>query len=59
MRAGKTALLVGTLLVAINQGDALVAGAFNLALAAKALLTYLVPYCVSTWSSVGALRDPI
>jgi len=45
------ALVVGTILNLINQGDALVSGA---ALdATKLLLTYLVPYCVSTYGAVS------
>jgi hypothetical protein len=45
------ALIVGTILNLINQGDALVAGAaLN---STKLLLTYLVPYCVSTYGAVS------
>jgi hypothetical protein len=45
------ALVVGTILNLINQGDALVSGA---ALdTTKLLLTYLVPYCVSTYGAVS------
>jgi len=45
------ALVVGTILNLINQGDALVAGtAVNMT---KLLLTYLVPYCVSTYGAVS------
>ncbi|NIA72469.1 nitrate/nitrite transporter NrtS [Pelagibius litoralis] len=53
-RSGAVALVVGTLLVAINQGDRLVAGQ-GLDLAKKALLTYIVPYCVATYGAVSAL----
>jgi len=45
------ALLVGTILNLINQGDALLAG-LPLDIA-KLLLTYLVPYCVSTYGAVS------
>jgi hypothetical protein len=45
------ALIVGTILNLINQGDALVAGgAINWA---KILLTYAVPYLVSTYGAVS------
>jgi hypothetical protein len=45
------ALVVGTILNLINQGDALLAGLpLNLA---KALLTYAVPYCVATYGAVS------
>jgi len=45
------ALIVGTILNLINQGDALVTG-MPLDIA-KLLLTYLVPYCVSTYGAVS------
>jgi hypothetical protein len=50
-RSVLVALIVGTILNLINQGDALVSGA---ALdMTKLLLTYLVPYCVSTYGAVS------
>lgn len=54
-RAARTALIVGTLLTLINQGDALIAG--QLPNGIKLLLTYLVPYGVSTHGAVTAMRD--
>jgi hypothetical protein len=52
----KVALVVGTILVLINHGDAV----FQMSLTAdqtlRILLTYLVPYCVSTYSSVKAIQ---
>jgi hypothetical protein len=45
------AVLVGTVLNVINQGDALL-GARPLNLI-KLLLTYLVPYCVATYGAVA------
>ena len=56
-RAARYALGVGLLLIAINHGDAIVRGDVTLARALRMLLTVMVPYCVSTASSVGALRD--
>jgi hypothetical protein len=45
------AMVVGTLLNLINQGDALVAGGhINFV---KVILTYLVPYCVATYGAVS------
>jgi hypothetical protein len=45
------ALIVGTILNLINQGDALVDG---LPIdVVKLLLTYLVPYCVATYGAVS------
>ena len=55
VRALVAAVIVGTVLNAINQGDALLAGApidFT-----KILLTYLVPFCVTTYGAWSALRD--
>ena len=46
------ALIVGTVLLAINQGDALLAGRWDGALAWKAPLTYLVPFVVATWGAL-------
>ena len=49
-----TALVVGSLLTAINHGDTLLAGSAPPAL--KIALTYLVPYCVATWGAVTGKR---
>jgi hypothetical protein len=43
---------VGTVLVAINQGDALLAGWWQASLAWKVPLTYLVPFLVATWGAL-------
>ncbi len=45
-------LVVGTILLIINQGDVMIGGAAPNVL--KTILTYLVPYCVSTHASVSA-----
>lgn len=45
------ALVVGTILNLINQGDALITG--EAISVPKLLLTYLVPYCVSTYGAVS------
>ena len=45
------ALVVGTILNVINQGDALVAGASLNWM--KIILTYFVPYAVSTYGAVS------
>ncbi len=50
-RAARLALVVGPILVAINQGDVIVGGESPDWL--KAGLTFIVPYCVSTWTSVA------
>lgn len=56
-RATRTSLIVGTLLVVINQGDRLLVGDMDWSLLLRVLLTYFVPYAVATYASVGALRD--
>ncbi|MEJ2089699.1 MAG: nitrate/nitrite transporter NrtS [Gammaproteobacteria bacterium] len=56
VRAAKTSVLVGVILVAINHGDALVEGELNLVRLAKIVLTFAVPYCVSTYASVAAMK---
>lgn len=49
-------VIVGPILIAINQGDAIAAGAVDRVAVIKMALTLLVPYLVSTFSSVGAMR---
>jgi hypothetical protein len=56
-RALLYALVVGAVLIAINHGDALLAGRMSADRWWKMGLTVLVPYTVSTLSSVGALRS--
>ncbi len=56
IRGLKVGAIVGTILVAINQGDMILAGQLDASAAWKIPLTYLVPYCVSTYSGVGAIR---
>jgi len=54
LRACKYAVVVGAVLIAINHGDALLAGDVDARRLLKIGLTVLVPYVVSTLSSVGA-----
>jgi len=54
----KVGLVVGTILNLINQGHLLIAPDFFQSLAyGKLILTYCVPYLVSTYSSVVTLRE--
>ena len=55
-RSALTALVVGTVLVAINQGGILVSGAWPASLAWQIPLTYVVPFCVATWGALGNSR---
>ena len=57
MRGLKYGLVVGSILIAINHGNAIIAGTVDAARALQMVLTMLVPYCVSTASSVGAVLD--
>ncbi len=57
-RAFKYAIVVGAILIAINHGDALLRGDLPPTRLFRMALTALVPYVVSTLSSVGALREP-
>ena len=54
-RGLKVGLIVGTILTAINYGDLLIQGVILPAMYWKILLTYCVPYCVSTYAGVGAV----
>jgi len=49
------ALVVGTVLNLINQGDRMMNSESVDLL--KCALTYVVPYCVATYGAVTALRD--
>ena len=55
-RSAITALVVGTLLVAINQGTLLWEGVFPWSLFWKVPLTYAVPFCVATWGALSSSR---
>ncbi len=54
-RALLYALVVGAVLIAINHGDALLRGELDPLRLFRMGLTVIVPYCVSTASSVQAL----
>jgi len=53
-RSAIVALIVGTILTAINQGNIILGGDFTASLYWKIPLTYAVPYCVAT---TGALLN--
>jgi hypothetical protein len=56
-RALKYAIVVGTILILINHGDAILRGDLSPARLIRMLLTIVVPYTVSTLSSVEAMRQ--
>ena len=53
-KAFLTALVVGTILTAINHGDTIIQGDWPPVL--KMFLTYCVPYCVTTWGAIIGKR---
>jgi len=57
LRALKTSVLVGVILIGINHGDALVRGEVDLVRLLKIVFTFAVPYCVSTYASVSTLKN--
>lgn len=57
VRSLRISLVVGTILVLINHHHALLSGNITSGLLVKILLTYMVPYAVSSYSSYCALRD--
>lgn len=56
-RAGRVAIFVGIILGLLNHGDAIVSGSLTGLQIAKICLTFAVPYSVSTYSSVLAIRE--
>ena len=54
-RALKVAVIVGSVLILINQGDIILTG--SVPQIWKIPLTYLVPYCVSSYSSAAMLSS--
>ena len=54
-RAAKVSLLIGTLLVVINQGDLILAGVWPPLW--KILATYLVPYGVASYAAAAMACD--
>ncbi len=54
-RAIKIAIIVGTVLAVINYGDKLWNGVLTDRDLLKILATYVVPYCVATYSAACAL----
>jgi hypothetical protein len=51
-------LVVGTILTLINEGPTVVGGHLDLSLVPRAVLNYVVPFCVSCYSSMAAENRP-
>lgn len=56
-RSLKYAIVVGSVLIAINHSDAILNHTVTFSRFLRMMLTVLVPYTVSTLSSVGALLE--
>ena len=57
VRSLKAALVIGTLLGLINHGQALLGGHFTGSELVPLLITYLVPFCVTTYGQVQGKRQ--
>ena len=55
-RSFMVALVVGTILTLLNQGDVIFAGSWGSALYWKVPLTYCVPFCVATYGALSNAR---
>ena len=55
-RSLKVAVVVGTVLTLLNQGDTLILGAWQNALYWKIPLTYCVPFMVATFGALTNIR---
>ena len=56
LRAFKMALIVGVVLALINHGDHIILGTMSDTNWMKVMLTFCVPFCVSTILSVLTIR---
>jgi hypothetical protein len=56
-RSLRVSAVVGTAIAAINYSDRALAGTLADADWLKMAITYVVPYCVSTYASVETLRN--
>ena len=55
-RSVKIAVLVGTILSVINQGDVLLQGGVTTTIVGKIVLTYFVPFFVASWGALAQSR---
>jgi hypothetical protein len=55
-RSLAAAMVVGTVLTLLNQGDTLLSGQWTAALFWKIPLTYCVPFCVATYGALANSR---
>jgi len=50
-------MVVGSILLMLNQGDFILSGEFHATLLWKVPLTYLVPFSVATWGAVTNSKE--
>lgn len=55
-RSLMAALIVGTVLTMLNQGDLLLTGQWNDTMFWKIPLTYCVPFCVASYGALSTSR---
>ena len=55
MRGIRVAVIVGPILIAINHWDTLLHGQVTAVIVIKMILTLLIPFCVSVYSSVSTI----
>ena len=55
MRGIRAAVIVGPILIAINHWDTLLYGQVTAVIVIKMILTLLIPFCVSVYSSVSTI----
>jgi len=56
-RAFRTALIVGSVFFLINYADKALVGTITITEIIKAIVSYCVPYCVSTYASVMTIME--
>ena len=56
--SGPVAAVVGTLLTAVNQGAVLLEGELSIPSVVRIAANYAIPYCVSSYSALSAVRSP-
>ncbi len=55
LRGFRMAVIVGPVLILLNHGDTMLYGSVTAVVVLKIILTPLVPFCVSVYSSVSTI----
>lgn len=56
--SGPVAVVVGTVLTAVNQGGVLLGGDVGAATLLRTAANFAIPYCVSSYGALQAVRRP-